>query len=407
MENRYDNDTVIRIEDTGSAPVPDPESGCGLSDVFSVAGADDDFPVTDRDDDGTDFYVGDGDEIFADEIADEYLGDAAGDGPDAYFADDIPDDIPDEEIISRSPVRKTPSARRRRERVVAPRGDRQTQTLSEEKQETFIRLAESLRAGRILTGTVTGVKESGSITYALISYGHFKVIIPFAFLFDETASGPSGRETEGRFLVMRRLGAEVDFIVTHIDEKDDVAIASRAAAMKRRVAEYFLPDRRGVVRVRKGSLVEARVVSVIRQGIFAEIFGREVFIENPELSYGRLYDAAEEFEPGMRVLVRILELERTDKELIRLRASVRQAAENPALSIVRQIRPGDRYIGKVKIVDRNGVFVALSIGIDCLCRYPAAGSPPRGSSVTVRIVGTQPDKGRCWGVIVHASGIVR
>jgi len=48
---------------------------------------------------------------------------------------------------------------------------------------------------------------------------------------------------------------------------------------------------------------------------------------------------------------------------------------------------GNRYVGTVSMVDTTGVFVALDGGIDCLCSYPKRGRPPRGSRVTVRILG--------------------
>ena len=48
---------------------------------------------------------------------------------------------------------------------------------------------------------------------------------------------------------------------------------------------------------------------------------------------------------------------------------------------------GNRYVGTVSMVDTTGVFVALDGGVDCLCSYPKRGRPPRGSRVTVRILG--------------------
>ena len=49
------------------------------------------------------------------------------------------------------------------------------------------------------------------------------------------------------------------------------------------------------------------------------------------------------------------------------------------------------------MVDTTGVFVALDGSIDCLCSYPKRGRPPRGSRVTVRILGINNDSNRIWG----------
>ena len=60
-------------------------------------------------------------------------------------------------------------------------------------------------------------------------------------------------------------------------------------------------------------------------------------------------------------------------------------------------------MGTVSMVDTNGVFVALDGGIDCLCSYPKRGRPPRGSRVTVRILGINHDSNRIWGAITHIA----
>ena len=51
----------------------------------------------------------------------------------------------------------------------------------------------------------------------------------------------------------------------------------------------------------------------------------------------------------------------------------------------------------------NGVFVSLDGGIDCLCSYPKRGRPPRGSRVTVRILGINNESNRIWGAITHIA----
>ena len=64
---------------------------------------------------------------------------------------------------------------------------------------------------------------------------------------------------------------------------------------------------------------------------------------------------------------------------------------------------GNRYVGTVSVVDTTGVFVALDGGIDCLCSYPKRGRPPRGSRVTVRILGIDHVSNRIWGAITHIA----
>ena len=138
-------------------------------------------------------------------------------------------------------------------------------------------------------------------------------------------------------------------------------------------------------------------------GIFVDLFGVEVYIPLAELSYQRMLDATAAFQAGQRVLVKILAIDRTDRDHIRVRASVKQAGENPYEKALRRYSVGNRYVGTVSMVDTTGVFVALDGGVDCLCSYPKRGRPPRGARVTVRILGINQETNRIWGVIVHIA----
>ena len=144
-------------------------------------------------------------------------------------------------------------------------------------------------------------------------------------------------------------------------------------------------------------------MSVIRAGIFVDLFGLELYIPLRELSYQRWMDAAAHFQPGQRILVKVLEVDRRDRNNVRASVSVKQAQENPYEKALRRYSVGNRYVGTVSVVDTTGVFVALDGGIDCLCSYPKRGRPPRGSRVTVRILGIDHVSNRIWGAITHIA----
>lgn len=103
------------------------------------------------------------------------------------------------------------------------------------------------------------------------------------------------------------------------------------------------------------------------------------------------------------ILVKVLDVDRSDKNHIKASASVKQAGENPYEKALRMYTVGNRYVGSVSMVDTNGVFVALDGGIDCLCSYPKRGRPPRGARVTVRILGINHQSNRIWGAITHIA----
>lgn len=307
--------------------------------------------------------------------------------------------------------RQARTSRRRRATgapVLSIDAQRTVQTADDKLQADLLDLVESLKSRKILTDTIQGVERSAdnpNISYAVLYHGEFKVIIPA----EETVEPPS--DFRGRlpgdvmhYLVTKRLGAEVDYVVKGIERNASVAAASRLEAMAIKRREYYFgTDRDGNNLIHEGVSAEARIVSVIRAGIFIDLFGLETYIPLRELSYQRWMDATGHFQPGQRVLVKILSLNRTDRARIRVAASVKQAGENPYEKALRKYSIGSRYVGTVSMVDTTGVFVALDGGIDCLCSYPRRGRPPRGSRVTVRILGINNDTNRIWGAITHMT----
>ncbi|MEY8389872.1 S1 RNA-binding domain-containing protein [Lachnospiraceae bacterium] len=310
--------------------------------------------------------------------------------------------------------KETPKPRRKRASprptspVLTIDGQLSVETDAEKAKNDLLDLLESQKTGRILTGTIQGVERSEdnqSCSFAVIYHGEFKVIIPA----EEAVEPPAdyrGRLPEDvlHYMLTKRLGAEVDYIVKGTDPASGIAAASRMEAMKaKRKAYYLSTDREGNNFLYSGVCAEARIVSVIRAGIFVDLFGLEVYIPLRELSYQRWMDAAAYFQPGQRILVKVLEVDRTDRSQIKVKASVKQAGENPYEKALRRYSVGNRYVGTVSMVDTNGVFVALDGGIDCLCSYPKRGRPPRGSRVTVRILGINNDSNRIWGAITHIA----
>lgn len=339
--------------------------------------------------------------------------------------------IRDEPVGQTETVRDTPSAedgmdpesaaagshqsgtQRRRERRVRPApvvsiDDRlSVETDADKARDAMLDLVESLKTRRILSGTVQGIERpgDGANSVAVIYHGDFKVLIPA----EEMVEIPE--DTRGRsvsdalhYMLNKRLGAEVDYIVKGIDGEASVAVASRLEAMAAKRREYYFgTDRDGNNLLYNGVCAEARVVSVIRAGIFADVFGVETYIPLRELSYQRMLDASAIYQPGQRILVKLMDIDRSDRSHIRVSASIKRAGENPYERALKRYSVGNRYVGTVSMVDTTGVFVALDGGIDCLCSYPKRGRPPRGSRVTVRILGINNESNRIWGAITHIA----
>jgi hypothetical protein len=300
-----------------------------------------------------------------------------------------------------------PRKRSRTDAVVSIDKTRSVETSADRRNNDLLDLVESMKGRKILSGTIQGVERSednSNLSYAVIYHGDFKVIIPASELVEPPSDFRERSPADVmHYMITKRLGAEIDYIVKGVD-KTGIAAASRLEAMAAKRKEYYFgTDRDGNNRLYEGLIAEARVIAVIRAGVFIDLFGVETYIALRELSYQRGLDAAAQFQPGQRVLVKILELDRSDRNNIRVNASIKQASENPYEKALRKFVVGNRYVGTVSLVDTNGVFVSMDGGIDCLCTYPKRGRPPRGSRVTVRIVGINHETNRIWGAITHMT----
>lgn len=282
------------------------------------------------------------------------------------------------------------------------------ETDADKAKNDLLDLIESMKTKRILTGTIQGVErpeDNPNRSLAVIYHGDFKIIIPA----EEAVEPPEdfrGRSESDimHYMLTKRLGAEVDYIVKGIDPKAGIAVASRLEAMAAKRKEYYFgTDRDGNNLIYSDVCAEARIVSVIRAGIFIDLFGLEIYIPLRELSYQRLLDASAQFQPGQRVLVKVLTVDRSDRNQVKVTASVKQAGENPYEKALKKYSVGNRYVGTVSMVDTTGVFVSLDGGIDCLCSYPKRGRPPRGARVTVRVLGINKENNRIWGAITHIA----
>lgn len=297
--------------------------------------------------------------------------------------------------------------RQERQRIFGIDGQPQVESVHETEQREYLELLESKKAGRILTGIVSGIEQTQGHVVAMIIYGNFKVLIPYEFFIQEThranADQPEELNREILAIMNRRLGSEVDFIVEAMEE--EVVIGNRLRAMQRRRARVLFATQNGDYRLKAGDIVECRIVAVRRDGLIAEIFGCETFIPLRDLAYRRISDATVEYSPGERRLAKIMAITRDDEtreaELV---VSVKAAGKNPMIDGINRYSVGQRYLGTVSMIDANGVFVTLDNSVDCLCAFPSFGRrPTRGTRVTVKITLIDKEALRIFGVLTYIS----
>ena len=281
------------------------------------------------------------------------------------------------------------------------------QTEIDKARDKFLDLVESLKTGRYLTDKIQGVEKHSGLgePRAVIFHGDYKVIIMASMIVDlpKDLRGQDPYEVY-HYLLTKRLGSEIDYVVKGIDRNTGLAVGSRKDAMATKRRHYYLNQTRdGTYRIYEGLCCEARVMSVIPYGIFVDLFGIDVYIPLRELSYVRLTDAMGYYEPGDRVLVKVTQLNRDDPNDIRVSASVKQVAANPVDKALEKIEVNSNYAGTVTLTDSTGIFVRLDMGAECRCRFPYRARPPKGARVVVKIAGVDMEQKTVWGNITYVT----
>lgn len=296
------------------------------------------------------------------------------------------------------------------QKIISIDGKLKVSTDEDKRKNALITLNESLKAGKILTGNITGVEKVGKSgpSVAVLYVEDFKVIIPASECIDIPDPGERDPQKFEQYLISKRLRSEIDYVVKGIDEDKEIVVASRKEAMHKKCKEFLLSkDNSGEYIIYEGAVVESRVVCTTRAGIIVEIFGVESYIPARELSYQRIQDATQEYAVGQRILTKILTIDRDlENDVVTIEASVKQASPNPYAKAMKRYNVNDKYVGTVSMIDENGIFVALDGNIDVLCKYPDRGiRPPRGTTVTVRITTKNEEQNRLFGLITHVAKI--
>lgn len=286
------------------------------------------------------------------------------------------------------------------------------------KNERIARLLDrSVKENYYITEKISGVEVLPSVDdpIAIVYMEDFKIIIPASecVTIDKKIDNLRPISEQYRFLLERRIGAEIDFLVTELDVENKVALASRKAAMNKRIVEQLFqvdPETNNFI-VSEGTILEARVVATFRGSVVVEAFGVEMNIPIKELSYARMSNASDEFNVGDWLLVKVLHIHRDiENSVVEIKASVKQASPHPFDG--NTLSENNRYVGEIAYIEmpegkKPRVYVTLTDGNTALCLPPERGDMMgAGMKVQVLITTIVEDEKRIFGRIVQMESIL-
>lgn len=249
----------------------------------------------------------------------------------------------------------------------------------------------------------------------------YKIKIPAPlFFFDPNERYSNDEDFEDlKFNMDTRVGSIVEFIVYNINPNEDDVLASRVNAMQILSYDNYLGRR---ARVKPGSKVKGRVVYANRLGITVDVLGADVFISRRELSWKYIPNilTEKEFKVGMPIAVRVTSVETDSAEIygrkypyVKIKASVKDARENPNKRDFEKYEIGQKYVGTIAYHLQTGSYI-VNLGDEgsgingeqpvCICKAPPThmgGVPYVGQKCSLAITAKNEETFQFFGAFTY------
>ena len=149
-------------------------------------------------------------------------------------------------------------------------------------------------------------------------------------------------------------------------------------------------------------MVEARVIAVAEQVVRVEVFGVETSILARDLSWDWIGDAHDRYAVGDKTLVRVLEIDRTEPEHIRIKADIKSVSGNSKNDNLQKCRIQGKYAGKVTHIHKGVVYIRLSNGANAIAHscYDRR-RPGRKDDVSFAVTHLDEEHGVALGIITR------
>lgn len=156
------------------------------------------------------------------------------------------------------------------------------------------------------------------------------------------------------------VGREVEVLVVEFNRRRSNVVVSRRRLLQ---AERLRLQKETLSRLEVGGTATGVVKNITTYGVFIDLGGIDGLVKLTELSYGRIANPAEVFQPGQELSAKVL---RIDPAKERVALSLRALRPDPWLTVEERYAPGSQVRGRVSSVVDYGAFVELEPGVEGL-----------------------------------------
>ena len=206
----------------------------------------------------------------------------------------------------------------------------------------------------IVRSAQTGQTETKRMYCAVIVPFRARILIPETEMWAENDERPA-------FVLRNMPGAQIDFVITHVDREAGFAIGSRRLALASR--RYFFSTQ---PLHQPGSRVPCHVLAVGPRRCLVECYGYDVNLSQRDMSYAAIPDLREQYRPGDELTCMIKQF---DRKTGSLEISVKETVPNPFDEASLRHPVGCRRRAIIAGKYAGGVFCNLPDGAVVMCRY--------------------------------------
>ena len=201
----------------------------------------------------------------------------------------------------------------------------------------------------------TGIMETRRIFCAVVIPFRVRIVIP------EMEMWVQGEERPG-FVLRNTPGASVDFVIIRVDRENNLAVASRRAALSSR--RYYFSTQPSLNR--PGSRIQCGVMAVGPRRCLVTCNGYDIDLTQRELSYSSVPDLREAYHPGDVLDCVVKEY---DSRANALSISVKEIEPNPFDGAEFRHPEGSTREAVISGKYGGGVFCTLPDNVTVMCNY--------------------------------------
>ena len=209
----------------------------------------------------------------------------------------------------------------------------------------WVQLEQSLEAGDLVTGTVTG-KVKGGLT---VMTNGIRAFLPGSLI--DTRPVKDTTPYEGKTL---------EFKVIKLDRRRNNVVLSRRAVIELSQGE----ERAKLLEtLAEGAVINGVVKNITDYGAFVDLGGIDGLLHITDMAWRRVRHPSEVLQVGQEITAKVLKF---DQEKNRVSLGIKQLGEDPWVGIGRRYPQGTRMFGKITNITDYGAFVEIEPGIEGL-----------------------------------------